>query len=166
MTVTRHANAVKTALLLAALGALFVVAGSALTGTTGGLLLGLAVAAGSYWFSDAHAIRAAGARPVSEAEQPGLYRVVRDVAVRRACPCPGSTWHPARSPTRSPPAAAPDTPRWRSARGSSRCCRGCPQAAPHLASLPPLRQLRRRRARPTAAGRRRDAAGSAAVAMA
>ena len=55
-------NTLKTAGLLAGLGALFRVIGGALGGTSGlaiGLLLGIAFCGGSYWFSDKLAIRAA-----------------------------------------------------------------------------------------------------------
>ena len=55
-------NALKTAGLLAGLGALFMVIGAAIGGTSGlaiGLVLGVAFCGGSYWFSDKLAIRAA-----------------------------------------------------------------------------------------------------------
>ncbi len=84
-------NSVKTAVLLAALGALFVVVGGLLGRTTGlviGLVLGLAVVGGSYWFSDRIAIRAARAVPVSEAEMPQYYAVVRDLTQRAGMPMP------------------------------------------------------------------------------
>ena len=54
-------NALKTAVLLAALGALFMVIGGLLGGTTGlviGLGFGLLFCGGSYWFSDKLAIKA------------------------------------------------------------------------------------------------------------
>ena len=61
-------NALKTAVLLAALGALFMVVGGAFGGTSGlviGLALGLVFVGGSYWFSDKLAIKAARAKPVT-----------------------------------------------------------------------------------------------------
>ena len=61
-------NNVKTAALLALMGALFLGIGS-LFGQSGliiGLLLGLVFIGGSYWFSDKLAVKAAGAVPVSE----------------------------------------------------------------------------------------------------
>ena len=64
-------NTMKTAVLLAAIGGLLVLVGSALGGSGGaviGLMLGLLVVGGSYWFSDRIAVRAAGAREVSPAE--------------------------------------------------------------------------------------------------
>jgi heat shock protein HtpX len=83
-------NNVKTAALLALLGALFMGIGS-IWGTQGlflGLILGLIFVGGSYWFSDKLAVRAAGAVPVSEADAPRLYAVVRDLAQRADIPMP------------------------------------------------------------------------------
>jgi heat shock protein HtpX len=83
-------NTVKTAVLLAALGGLMILVGSAF-GTTGaviGLVLGLAFVGGSYWFSDRIAIRAARAREVTEAQMPEYHAVVRDLAQRAGMPMP------------------------------------------------------------------------------
>ena len=84
-------NTCKTTILLAAIGGLFVAVGSMLGGRGGatiGLLLGLAVVGGSYWFSDRLAIRAAGAVEVSEADAPELVATVRDLATRAGLPMP------------------------------------------------------------------------------
>src|SRR3954465_8280015 len=84
-------NTVKTAAMLALLGALFMVVGGALGGSGGltiGLMLGLLFVGGSYWFSDTIAVKAARARPVSEAEQPMLYSIVRDPPQRAEMPMP------------------------------------------------------------------------------
>lgn len=84
-------NTFKTTVLLAAIGGLFVAVGSMLGGRGGatiGLLLGLAVVGGSYWFSDRLAIRAAGAVEVSEADAPELVATVRDLATRAGLPMP------------------------------------------------------------------------------
>src|SRR5260370_40824457 len=61
-------NGVKTVILLAAIGALFMGVGSFFGsgGLTIGLILGVVFVGGSYWFSDNLAARAAGAKPVSE----------------------------------------------------------------------------------------------------
>ena len=70
-------NSLKTAVLLAGLGGLFMVVGAALGGTTGlaiGLLLGLVLCGGSYWFSDKLAIAAAHAKPVTEQDAPAAAR--------------------------------------------------------------------------------------------
>jgi heat shock protein HtpX len=77
--------------LLAALGAVFILVGGALGGRAGlviGLLLGLAITGASYWFSDRIAIRAARAQPVSEAQMPEYYAIVRDLTERAGMPMP------------------------------------------------------------------------------
>ncbi len=84
-------NSFKTAILLAGLGALFMVVGAALGGSTGltiGLVLGLALCGGSYWFSDKLAIAAARAKLVTEQDAPLLHAMVRDLAQRADLPMP------------------------------------------------------------------------------
>ncbi|MGQ0826154.1 MAG: zinc metalloprotease HtpX [Actinomycetota bacterium] len=106
-------NSLKTAVLLAALGGLFMGVGS-LFGTGGlviGLVIGLVFVGGSYWFSDKLAIRAAGARPVTEQEAPELYTVVRELTQRSDMPMPQIYVSPAQQPNafatgRSPKKAA------------------------------------------------------------
>jgi heat shock protein HtpX len=84
-------NTLKTYVLLAALGGFFIVVGGAVfkgPGLVIGLGLGLAMVGGSYWFSDTIAVKAARAVPVSEAEAPVLYRIVRDLTTRANMPMP------------------------------------------------------------------------------
>ena len=84
-------NTLKTYVLLATLGGLMVVIGGLLGGGNGaliGLLIGVAISGGSYWFSDKLAIKAARAVPVSEAEMPEYYRVVRELTQRAGMPMP------------------------------------------------------------------------------
>lgn len=84
-------NALKTAVLLAALGGLFMAIGSWLGGSTGliiGLALGLVMVGGSYWFSDKLAIKAAGAREVTEAEMPQYYATMRELTTAAGIPMP------------------------------------------------------------------------------
>ena len=84
-------NSLKTAVLLAALGDLFLGIGAPFGGQAGltiGLLLGLVFVGGSYWFSDKLAVRSAGAQPVTEAEAPALYAIVRDLTSRADMPMP------------------------------------------------------------------------------
>jgi len=73
----------KTAVLLAALTGLLLVAGEAISGS-GGLTAALIVAflmnVVSYWFSDKLALSMAGARAVSEQEASELYQIVARVA--------------------------------------------------------------------------------------
>jgi heat shock protein HtpX len=84
-------NGLKTAVLFGVLGALFVIVGGALYGTKGavlGLLLALGINAFSYYNSDKIALRTMRARPVSEAEQPAMYRIVRELATSARQPMP------------------------------------------------------------------------------
>ncbi len=84
-------NALKTAVLLAALGALFMLVGGAIGGSTGlviGLALGLLLVGGSYWFSDSVAIKAARAKPVTPEELPTVYAIVEDLTRRADMPMP------------------------------------------------------------------------------
>lgn len=84
-------NTIKTAVLLAGLGALFIVIGGAIGGQSGlliGLAIGLVFVGGSYWFSDTIAIKAARAQPVSREEMPQYYAVVEDLVARADMPMP------------------------------------------------------------------------------
>src|SRR5205823_2030967 len=84
-------NTLKTYVLLAAQGGLLVVIGFAIGGSGGaaiGLVIGLVITGASYWFSDTIAIKAARAVPVSEAEMPEYYRVVRELTQRMDMPMP------------------------------------------------------------------------------
>jgi heat shock protein HtpX len=75
-------NTLKTVLLLGVLSALFLVGGEALGGRNG-LYIGLAIAAlmnfGSYFFSDKIALSMYSAQPVTEAENPDVYRRVAPI---------------------------------------------------------------------------------------
>jgi heat shock protein HtpX len=84
-------NNVKTAMLLAAIGGLLIAVGSLLGGTTGaaiGLVLGLVLVGGSYWFSDRLAIRSARAIEVTAEQMPRYHAIVADLAQRAEIPMP------------------------------------------------------------------------------
>lgn len=93
-------NTLKTTFILTLLMALCVGIGS-IWGSGGiviGLLIGLLFTGGSYWFSDSIAIRAARAVPVSEAQMPDYYAVVRDLCTRANLPMPRLYVTPDRQP--------------------------------------------------------------------
>ena len=107
-------NTIKTYVLLAGLGGLLIVVGYALGSGTGaliGLVIGLVFTGGSYWLSDTIAIRAARAQPVTEAEMPEYYRIVRELTTYAGMPMPKLYVTPDRQPNafatgRSPEHAA------------------------------------------------------------
>jgi heat shock protein HtpX len=86
-----HRNGLKTAVLLALMSGLILVVGYWLGGV-GGLTLAVLVALGvnavSYWMSDRIALRSMRARPVSEAEQPEMHRIVRELSTAARQPMP------------------------------------------------------------------------------
>ncbi len=85
-------NNVKTAALLAFLGALFVAVGYLFGGEQGGLFaLGFAALFnfGMYFFSDKIALAAAKAKPVDPQELPNVYSIVSSLAQRENMPMPG-----------------------------------------------------------------------------
>jgi heat shock protein HtpX len=97
----RSSNALKTAVLFAALGALFLFVGRLLGGTTGmtiGLVLALGINAFSYFNSDKIALRSMAAQPASEAQYPRMYAIVRDLATSAHQPMPRLYISPATQP--------------------------------------------------------------------
>jgi heat shock protein HtpX len=85
-------NRVKTWVLIAALGGLFVLIGGAVTRSVGGLLvglvLGMAFNLAMYWYSDKIAIKTSRSKPVTEAEMPEYYRIVRELTQADGIPVP------------------------------------------------------------------------------
>ncbi|MCU1485263.1 MAG: Protease HtpX [Actinomycetia bacterium] len=84
-------NGLKTAVLLAGLGGLVILIGGLLGGRGGatiGLVIGFAFVGWSYWNSDKSAIKAARAVPVTEAEMPDYYRIVRELTEKAGIPMP------------------------------------------------------------------------------
>jgi len=93
-------NTIKTYTLLAALGGLLMLIGS-FFGRGGlfiGLVLGLVFVGGSYWFSDKLAIKSARAVPVTEAQMPEYYRIVRELTIAAKMPMPKLYMTPDRQP--------------------------------------------------------------------
>lgn len=84
-------NLVKTAILMAAITALFMAVG-ALIGGRAGMLIALAVAVGmnffSYWFSDKLVLKMYNAREVDAASAPQFYGMVAELAQRANLPMP------------------------------------------------------------------------------
>lgn len=113
----RHHNGLKTAALFGVLWAVLLGIG-ALVG--GGryigwfAIFGLGMTAYSYWNSATIALRAMRARPVSELEQPGMYRIVRELSTAARQPMPRLYV----SPTAAPNAFATG----RNPRNAAVCC--------------------------------------------
>jgi heat shock protein HtpX len=84
-------NRLKTWVLIAALGGLFVIVGELLGGTNGAviaLVLALVFNFSMYWFSDRIAIKTTRSKPVTEREMPDYYRIVRQLAAEQHMPMP------------------------------------------------------------------------------
>jgi heat shock protein HtpX len=115
--VQRHFNGVKTAVLMVLLSGLILLAGNAIGGAQGltiAVLIALGVNGFSYFYSDKLALRSMRARPVSEAEQPMMHRIVRELSTASRQPMPRLYI----SPTQAPNAFATG----RNPRNAAVCC--------------------------------------------
>ncbi|KAA1417161.1 zinc metalloprotease HtpX [Nocardioides humilatus] len=90
-----HFNGLKTTALFAAIIGLLLAVGGAISAATGNAifiwvfaLIGVGTTAYGYWNSDKLAIRAMHAYPVTEAQQPAMYRIVRELSERAGKPMP------------------------------------------------------------------------------
>jgi len=84
-------NLIKTGFLLVVLTCLLILIGGSVGGRQGmaiAFVLALVMNVGSYWFSDKIVLGMYGARPVTEAEAPQLYRIVRQLAAEARIPVP------------------------------------------------------------------------------
>jgi heat shock protein HtpX len=99
----RHFNGLKTALLFGVLWAVLLAIWALFFHNSVGMLwvfvfLGLASTAYGYWNSDKIAIRSMQAYPVTEQEQPVMYRVVRELSARANQPMPKLYVSPTQAP--------------------------------------------------------------------
>ena len=84
-------NWVKTAMLMAAIMALFGIVGGVIGGQSGMLLalvFGGAMNLFSYWFSDQMVLRMYNAQPVDETNAPHFYRMVQELSQKAGLPMP------------------------------------------------------------------------------
>ena len=96
-----HFNGLKTAALFGAIFALLLGIGAVVAhGRFIWLfaLIGVATTAYGYWNSDKIAIRSMQAYPVTEAEQPAMYRIVRELSQRAGKPMPALYVSPTEAP--------------------------------------------------------------------
>lgn len=101
----KHFNGLKTAALFGAIWAVLLVMGwvvasyfnsSAFIWIFG--LIGVATTFYGYWNSDKLAIKAMRAYPVSEAQAPGMYRIVRELSTKAGQPMPALFISPTQAP--------------------------------------------------------------------
>lgn len=91
----------RTTLLLGALTGLLMAFGNAVGGSHGmtmALIFAVVMNVGAYWFSDKMVLAAYGARQVTEAEAPQLYRIVHNLALGAGIPMPKVYIIPSDSP--------------------------------------------------------------------
>jgi heat shock protein HtpX len=101
LTSTRHYNGLKTAALFGAIWALLLAIGALVAGGRFiwlFALIGVGTTFYGYWNSDKLAIRAMHAYPVSEAQAPGMYRIVRELSTKAGKPMPRLYISPTEAP--------------------------------------------------------------------
>jgi len=94
-------NVLKTGLLLALLTVLLVFIGHVIGGAQGAtiaFIITLVMNVVIYWFSDKIVLAMYRAKPLSEAEAPQVYRVLREIASRTQLPQPTLYWIPTATP--------------------------------------------------------------------
>jgi heat shock protein HtpX len=96
-----HYNGLKTTLLFSGFFAILLALGSVIAGGSylwAFALFGVAMTAYGYWNSDKIAIKAMRARPVTEAEAPAMYRIVRELSSAATKPMPRLFISPTEAP--------------------------------------------------------------------
>jgi heat shock protein HtpX len=96
-----HYNGLKTTLLFSGIFAVLLALGSLVQGGQYiwlFALFGVVMTAYGYWNSDKIAIRAMRARPVTEAEAPAMYRIVRELSTAATKPMPRLFISPTEAP--------------------------------------------------------------------
>ncbi|PRZ39130.1 heat shock protein [Antricoccus suffuscus] len=96
----KHFNGLKTALLLGGMGAVIVLVGS-MFGTTGitiAVVIAVLMNGGAYFYSDRIALRSMKARPLTEAEAPAIFGIVRELSTEAKQPMPRLYLSPTQAP--------------------------------------------------------------------
>ena len=96
-----HYNGLKTTLLFSGFFAILLALGSVIAGGSylwAFALFGVVMTAYGYWNSDKIAIKAMRARPVTEAEAPAMYRIVRELSSAATKPMPRLFISPTEAP--------------------------------------------------------------------
>jgi heat shock protein HtpX len=101
MNMHNHFNGLKTTLLFSGIFAVLLALGSLVKGGQYlwvFALFGVVMTAYGYWNSDKIAIKAMRARPVTEAEAPSMYRIVRELSTAATKPMPRLFISPTEAP--------------------------------------------------------------------
>lgn len=100
-----HFNGLKTAALFGVLWAVLLGIGAIISAGTNSVaplwifaLIGVGTTAYGYWNSDKIAIRSMQAYPVTEAQAPGIYQIVRELSVKANQPMPAIYISPTQAP--------------------------------------------------------------------
>jgi heat shock protein HtpX len=103
--VNRHYNGLKTTALFGVLWAVLLGIGAIISSGTGSsaplwifALIGVGTTAYGYWNSDKIAIRSMQAYPVTEAQAPAIYQIVRELSVKANQPMPAIYISPTQAP--------------------------------------------------------------------
>ncbi|GAB3910926.1 hypothetical protein GCM10029964_115690 [Kibdelosporangium lantanae] len=119
----KHYNGLKTALLLVSTSAIVLLIGS-LFSTTGfviAIVVALGMNAYAFFSSDRIALRAMRAVPVSQWEQPTMYKIVRELSTTARQPMPRLYISPTQAPNAFATGRNPATRRSAARRESSTC---------------------------------------------